>query len=80
MAICEPNYTWKYNKVVKWWHVFIMNKFRFKWNKETSYILHEAQQKNRHRMALRLKISVGRSNNGFAYNKGAKEILQLKCR
>lgn len=52
-----------------------MNKFRFKWNKETSYILHEAQQKNRHRMAPRLKISVGRSNNGFAYNKGAKEIL-----
>lgn len=33
------------------------------------------KQKNRHTMALRLKISVGRSNNGFAYTKAAKEII-----
>ena len=52
-----------------------MSTFRFKWNIETSYILHEAQQKNRHMMALRLKISAGRSNNGFAYTKAAKEII-----
>lgn len=75
MAICEPNYTWKCKKAVRRWHVFIMSTFRFKWNIESSYILHEAQQKNRHMMALRLKISAGRSNNGFAYTKAAKEII-----
>lgn len=60
------NYTRQCNEVVKYFYILIINKFRFKWNKETRYhFLKEAEEKwkSRHMIDPRLKISVGRNNN-----------------
>lgn len=50
-SICEAKYTEHCNEVVKCLHILIINKYIFKWNKETRYhVFQEVQErwKKRH--------------------------------
>lgn len=47
MAVCESYYARQCNDVVKCLHIFIKNKFGFKWNKKTRYHILQRVQENK---------------------------------